>query len=70
MTLGNKQKITTISASSTLRTTLILKGGGILGSYPNDGNIVVIYVKGKGTLHMSKIKIARWILLEILFLDF
>ena len=33
-------------------------------------NIVVIDVKDRGRLHMSKIKIARWRLLEILFLDF
>jgi hypothetical protein len=34
------------------------------------GNIVVIDVKDKGRLQMSEIKIARWRLLEILFLDF
>jgi hypothetical protein len=34
------------------------------------GNIDVIYFKDRGRLHMSKINIARWILLEILFLDF
>jgi hypothetical protein len=33
-------------------------------------NIVVIDVKYVKRLQMSKIKIARWILLEILFLDF
>jgi hypothetical protein len=34
------------------------------------GNIVFIDVKDRGRLHMSKINIARWRLLEILFLDF
>jgi hypothetical protein len=34
------------------------------------GNIVVIDVKDRGRLQMSKINIARWRLLEILFLDF
>jgi hypothetical protein len=34
------------------------------------GSIVVIDVKDMGRLHMSKINIARWRLLEILFLDF
>ena len=33
-------------------------------------NIVVIDVKDRGRLLMSKINIARWRLLEILFLDF
>ena len=31
-------------------------------------NFVVIDVKDKGRLQMSKIKIARWILLEFVFL--
>jgi hypothetical protein len=34
------------------------------------GNIIVIDVRDKGRIHMSKINIARWRLLEILFLDF
>jgi hypothetical protein len=34
------------------------------------GNIVVIDVKDRERLQMSKIKIARWRLLAILFLDF
>jgi len=34
------------------------------------GNIIVIDVKERGRLHMSKIKIARWKLPEILILDF
>jgi hypothetical protein len=34
------------------------------------GNIVFIDVKYMGRLQMSKINIARWRLLEILFLDF
>jgi hypothetical protein len=34
------------------------------------GNIIVIDVKERGRLQMSKKNIARWILLEILFLDF
>jgi hypothetical protein len=34
------------------------------------GNIFFIDVKDRGRLQMSKINIARWILLEILFLDF
>jgi hypothetical protein len=34
------------------------------------GNIVVIDFKNKGRIHMSKINIARWRLLEIWFLDF
>jgi hypothetical protein len=33
-------------------------------------DIGVIDFKERRSLHMSKIKIARWILLEILFLDF
>jgi hypothetical protein len=33
-------------------------------------NIFIIDFKDRGRRHMSKIKIARWILLEILFLDF
>jgi hypothetical protein len=33
-------------------------------------NIVFIDVKYKGRLHMSKINIVMWILLEILFLYF
>jgi hypothetical protein len=34
------------------------------------GNIVFINVKYRGRLHMSKLNISIWILLEILFLDF
>jgi hypothetical protein len=34
------------------------------------GNIVVIEVKDRGRLHMSKIKIERWRLLEIFFFGF
>jgi hypothetical protein len=34
------------------------------------GNIFVIDVKGRGRLYMSKINIARWRLLETLFLDY
>jgi hypothetical protein len=33
-------------------------------------NTIVIDVKDRGRIHMSKIKIAIWRLLEILFLDF
>jgi hypothetical protein len=40
---------------------------GVLGFV---GNIVVIDVKDRGRLWMYKINIARWRLLEILFLDF
>jgi len=44
------------------------------GLYPVNvlcvGNIVVINVKDKGRLQMSKMKIARWKLLETLLLDY
>jgi hypothetical protein len=34
------------------------------------GNVVVIDVKDRARLQMSKIKITTWRLLEIMFLDF